>query len=217
MLALAPAIYQLAFHYKKTWKVVEKITTWSIAFVVIALLLPESFHLAGAGVFVASAFGLALPSIFERLWHAKASSIHIVSIALSLFGLVVHAMMDGAALTMGNTHLHHHIHGSSFFEMHALPIAVIVHQLPVGLFIWGLFFRKYGYTIPSLILLVSGLATVGGYLFGEEFIAPLHDNELLAYFQALFCGTLLHVVFDKHSHHIVEIHAAHHQHDHCCK
>ena len=207
MLAIAPLIYQLASHYRRTWQVVEKITSWSIGFMVIFLLLPECVHQAGFPVLLATLFGLVLPSLFERLWRAQASSIHLVSITFSLVGLIVHAMLDGAALTMGGSHLHHH-HEHSFIEIHALPLAVVLHQLPVGLFIWGLFHKKYGAKVPSIILIISILATILGYALGEEYLEPIHDHELLAYFQALFCGTLLHVVFDTHGTH------DHHDHSH---
>lgn len=216
-LLLAPVVYRWASQNPRLWTPIERLTSFAIAFIVIGFLLPESYVILDWKALLAGAFGLALPSLLERLWHHKASSIHLASLALSISGLALHALMDGAALTMDGHHHHHHHHHHdhgiehTFLHLHGLPLAVVCHQLPVGLFIWGLFSR-WSAKKRMGILGLNALGTILGYALGEEYIGPIHDSEFLAYAQAIFSGTLLHVIFDPHDpkgcHH-------HGHHNHC--
>jgi zinc transporter ZupT len=210
-LFFAPLIYGYVSAYPRVWNAIEKLTGLSIGFMVLGFLLPESVEHGGWTVLIGAGVGLCLPSLFERLCLPKASRIHLLSVILSLGGLCLHALMDGAALTMGGHSACHHDHG--FLHLHALPMAVVIHQLPVGLFIWGLFLKETDKTKPWLILLMNGLATGLGFWIGEEYLGPIHDSAVLAYIQALFSGTLLHLVFDPHSPASPEAGCHHHHHN----
>ena len=189
-LALAPIIYRYTTKFNKAWKLVDRLMRWSVIAIVVIHLVPESIHIAGYGCLLALAVGMFLPSLLERWSRAHEGRVHLASIFVSVAGLAVHAFMDGAALALPELHEHHH-HPS---DLHALPIAVVLHRLPVGLLILDLFGKRSTMALPVTLLIVNGVLTVGGFLFSTQWIVELHNSAQLAWFQALFSGTLLHVI-----------------------
>ena len=195
LFVIAPFIYTWAARYGRAWITIETLISISIVGLVALHLIPESIHYAGFNSVGFAFVGLILPSALERLWHKAAPRVHMLSVVFSMLGLVIHGMMDGAALAIPSFHDHHH-HGSHDSHVH-LPLAVLLHRLPVGLFIWS-YLRPQGLLKPVFVLSLISLSTIIGYGLAGTIVHQL-DNQLLAYFQALVAGSLLHIVFDKHT------------------
>jgi uncharacterized membrane protein YraQ (UPF0718 family) len=158
----------------------------AIGGLVIALLLPEAFSIAGWWALPLFCAGFFLPSLSENLLVRSAKPLHFSAIVLSVFAFALHVLADGAALAPGHGHDHHHHHG--------LELGVILHRLPIGLAIWWYVRPQFG-AIPALALLTMvSLGTVAGFIWAPAAMSLL-SNESIALFQAFVTGTLMHVVF----------------------
>lgn len=208
VLWLAPVIYWGASRYKGAWKTIETFTQVSVVGLVSLLLIPECIELAGFIVVVPAFFGLFLPTFMERLWVRYAVQVHYLSLCLVVFGLVVHGLMDGVGLALPHHgHGHTHSHGTGEF----LSMGILLHQLPVGLLIWNLFYPRRGKRYAMVLLFLLGISTLVGYELADGMI-EWTDERWLAYFQALIAGSLLHIVFDRHDDPASHAHTCQHQH-----
>ncbi len=214
MLALAPLIFAVASHIRLFWAILDKLTIIAVGGLVFFHLVPESYEQGGLLIFVTLLAGLTLPSLLERAWHHQAPTIHKASILIAVMGLAVHGMLDGAALVLpemmphaheGHDHLHQHIH------QHGFSIAVLGHRLFEGLFIWGLFYKRTSWHYPVFLLTCLGAFTIVGYALGETIFHSLEGTVGLSHFQAFFSGSLLHIVFDHHTHPDLRSHSTHSQ------
>ena len=168
----------------------------AIGGLVVALLLPEAFAIAGGWALSIFCAGFFLPSLSENLFVKSAKPLHFSAIVLGVLAFALHVLADGAALSSGHDHDHHH----------GLELGVILHRLPIGLAIWWYVKPHYG-VVPALSLLVLvALGTVAGYVWAPSAMALL-SSESIAMFQAFVAGTLMHVVFHSqpaladHTHH----------------
>src|SRR3546814_20230652 len=103
-----------------------------------------------------------------------------------MLGLVAHSLGDGVALSSG---------GDAHLDI-ALPLAVAVHSVPVGLLAWWLLFPVFGIWPPLLAILAMGAGTVVAYVFGPT-LGPALGATRWAWFQALVAGPLPHLVFGR--------------------
>ena len=197
MILVAPAVYFLALRYKKACKALERLIFIAVGALVVLHLLPESYEVAGWTTILAALSGMFLPSILERLWQSQARSIHLISVLVSVAGLAVHSMMDGAAIALPEHATHCH-HGHDHAHDHFLPLAVILHRLPVGILLFGMFYPKHGFQKSFGVLLFVSLMTLVGYHSALSLLSGVSE-QLLAYFQALVSGSLLHIILDQHS------------------
>jgi hypothetical protein len=78
----------------------------------------------------------------------------------------------------------------------SLPLAVVLHRVPVSLVIWWLLRPRLGVWPAALALSVEGLGTIVGYALAQQ-LAPHVENPVLNAVQALVAGSLLHVVVDR--------------------
>ena len=157
------------------------------------VLIPESWH---ALEFVAIALMLAgylIPGLLEKLIKQAAHTMHLISLLLALAGLALHAMLDGAALT---------IHQGA--AANGLAMAIVLHRFGMGLMLWMMvqpvFGRKWAFTILGFV----SLATVAGYFLSES-ILGLEDAYAMSVIQALIVGMLGHSLVhrshgEEHSH-----------------
>ena len=195
MLALAPLLYKIASHFQVFWSYTHKILVSTVTSLVVLHLLPESIRTAGWLSLVGAFAGLWLPPLLERLWSSRAHTVHLTSLLIAVLGLGIHGMMDGAALSSPQFSM-----GSQANSL-ILKWAVILHRLPAALLLWTLFYPKKGPLLPSVLLLILGLATVAGYSLGTQFLENLNDATFYYHFQALVSGSLLHIAFDTHDEH----------------
>ncbi|HSH76798.1 MAG TPA: hypothetical protein VLA09_14005, partial [Longimicrobiales bacterium] len=111
-----------------------------------------------------------------------------MALVVGLSGLLLHTLLEGAAL----------VPGPDGVEV-AFTLAVILHQIPVGLVIWWLLRPRYG------VLLAAGgvgsivLGTLLGYGLGIEVLEGVRGEGAEIY-QAFVSGSLVHVVFHQGRH-----------------
>ena len=103
---------------------------------------------------------------------------------LLLAGLGLHAAADGAALA-GAAH-----HGAE-----TLPMAVLVHRLPVGLLVWWLVGGRRRPVVAAVALVALAGATAGGFWVASQ--SPWTDGGF-ALVEAFVGGALLHVLRGPH-------------------
>lgn len=99
---------------------------------------------------------------------------------LALAGLALHAMLDGAALTID--------HGEAG---DGLSMAIVLHRFGMGLMLWmmvqPIFGRRWAFGILGFV----SLATVLGYVLSEAIIG-LEDAYAMSVIQALIVGMIAH-------------------------
>ena len=202
-LALGPALYRLFRRQEGALAALDGFMFVSMGGLIL-LILPETVDHGGWRSLVFVLMGLLGPSLLERNFHRLGQGAHWVALLLGLIGLCLHAVVDGMALgeTPGaHEHGHGHGHGDSF-----LPLAVMLHRIPVGLTIWWLLRRTLGKGIAISILALMAISTVVGFFLGVHLLDSF-TGQGMAWFKALVAGSLLHVVFHR-PHKDVETHTS---------
>lgn len=212
MLVVAPPLYHVLLRFHGYWAFTQKIITITVTSLVVLHLLPESIRMVGLPAVGLAFIGLFLPSLLERLWTAGAKRVHLFSLLLALLGLVVHGMMDGAALAASPVR-------AGQQELNLLQLAVLLHRLPAAILVWSLFYQRRGPGFPAAVLSLLGLATIVGFAWGRLAFQNLTNFAALFSFQALVAGSLLHIAFDRHEEGDAHAHAhahgdAHEPHQH---
>ena len=161
----------------------------AIGGLVLIHLLPESFLLGGWLALAGGAIGLFVPSMVEHRLGRLARKAHAIALLLGLTAIALHAFMDGLALTTADS-----LDGSG--QRHMLPMAVILHRLPVGLTVWFLLRPQYGVRTALACLALICIATTTGYASGET-VHTLMESRARGVFQAIVAGSLLHVLLHR--------------------
>lgn len=158
------------------------ITSVAMVLLVLGHLIPESLELGGYAAILAAFFGFILVSSIERMWErSRKQASRLVSI-LAISGLSAHALLDGWALSQG------HVHGQGIW----LAIGVLLHRLPMGIYLWqqgGRIHRSWKWIALALVT----AATLVGYAT-SPWLAPIGTG--LGILQGLVAGSLLHVLLD---------------------
>ena len=169
-------------------------------------ILPLSLEVAGVRAAAFALVGFLGPVWVERMMRVGGPAIHTAALG----GLLVHAIVDGVALTHSAPD-----HGSNAW---ALAMAIIVHRVPIGLVVWRLAGRTAKWRAVLTLTLLSVATFLGLTLGLPHNIA--HQSVSFACFQALVGGMLLHVVFESvlssvpHTAHHHHGHTGHHHHAH---
>lgn len=152
-------------------------------------LLPHALEDVGIAAIGVALLGFGLPGLLEKHLHRNiAKKAHIIALAVAVLGVILHSFADGLALIPTNSNV-----------SLMLPIAVICHQIPVGLTIWWLVRPQYGSKIAFGVLLTMALTTAVGFFTGNT-VVPGLDHFYISFFEALVAGSLLHVMFHRHEH-----------------
>ncbi|MEI6898170.1 MAG: permease [Psychromonas sp.] len=185
-LFLGPITYRLLKRQPGWLDLLDAFIFVTISGLVFFHILPEVLHSGGPIVLVLMAIGLLAPSWIEKYFHHVAHQAHQTTLFLGVFGLVLHAVIDGSALIVepGN------------HTAWLLALGVLLHRFPVGLTIWWLLRPQYGRKLPLIILASMSLATIAGALFADNGVAHL-DGQLLTWFQAFVMGSIMHVVLHR--------------------
>ena len=133
-------------------------------------------------VLLALAAGLALPIAVERTTRCAGGRTHRWALLAGLAGFAVHAALDGTALATLPAD-----------APVSLPLAAVLHRLPVGLAVWWLVAREIDRRAAVGALLALMLATVLGYGLGAEAAWATAGSGALRLFQAAVGGSLVHV------------------------
>ena len=185
-LALGPAAYGAARVAGQMMAALDGFVFVAITGLVVVHIVPESVHLAGWFAIVGLAVGIWLPTLIEHRIRSMARQVHAVTLVFGLVAIAVHAFTDGLAV---GTH-------AGDGEGHMLPMAVVLHRLPVGLTIWFLLRPVYGRRTATAVLVLIAAATTAGFLSGGAVLALL-ESRVWGLFQALVAGSLLHVVLHR--------------------
>ncbi|MCA9667146.1 MAG: hypothetical protein KC503_16220 [Myxococcales bacterium] len=154
-----------------------------IAVAVVALvcihILPHAVMHAGPLALLVALVGFALPVLFERSFFGSGESrLARAWTLLALIGLGLHAMVDGAALGVGDT---------------LLGSGVVLHRITLSLLIWRLVRPRFGFGAALALVGVVGGATLLGYAaHGAGLHAHLHVDGL-ALLQAFVGGSIAHI------------------------
>lgn len=163
-----------------------------ISGLVFAHILPEKFSDLGfISVFIMLA-GLLLPNLLEKIKNSRfANQTHRFTLFTALFGLVLHDVTDGLALSATLGESLNHVHDP-------LTAAIIIHRVPMGFIVWWLIKPNYGSLKAIAMITVLMLATTLGYFMGHS----LHDFfniKGVQIFESFMAGSLLHVIFHRHN------------------
>ncbi|MBI5507381.1 MAG: hypothetical protein HY903_01390 [Deltaproteobacteria bacterium] len=199
-LGVGPGIFLFADHFagKGARVVLEILTVIAVGGITVFQILPEILEVLGWMAMIPLGIGLLGPSAVERSMKSLANPAHVVVRVLVVVGLGLHEFLDGMALSAPQV--------SSAQAASALPWAVVLHRLSIGLVLWWLVRPRLGGYVAAGILAAMGIVTVGGYCTGEAVLASL-DERQFAVFEALVAGSLLHVVVHSHDHHGTAEHA----------
>jgi len=180
-LLFGPIAYRLCQRREEIYGFLDGFVLVGVAGLVLSEVLPESIQKAGPAAIGLALLGFSLPFLLERRLALLPFSPNAFFRWLMVFGLVLHQLLDGVALSkgMGQT---------------SLRLAVVLHQVPKGFFIWGMAGASTGRRLGILMIGGLCLATAGGYLLGDELLATLVDRPPLWLFQAFIGGGLLHVI-----------------------
>ena len=174
----------LFYHWLRRGGLVARTFDRFMVIVLVALLavilVPETFGHLGWVSFILIAAGYALPGLLESAIKRAARLFHLAALVLGVIGLMLHAMLDGAALAVS---------GSSAGE--GLALAIVLHRVGVGLIIWLMVAPGYGRFAAWLVLASVALATVLGYELADE-VLPLAGDDSVPVFQALIIGMIAH-------------------------
>ncbi len=178
-LLAGPFVYGLGRRNAVVERLLDALIVVAIAWIVVAHIIPEAFSAAGTIVFLALLVGMAFPFLLRRVFHLASSTAHIALLTLAAFALVLHALIDGIALSPAGGN--------------ELAIAVIIHRLPVGMAIWWTFRPAIGTTAAIVAFGLLIAATAAAYFLGAP-VAELAESRTLALFQAFVAGSLVDLV-----------------------
>ncbi|MBL9003866.1 MAG: permease [Myxococcales bacterium] len=159
--------------------------------IVLGLLLPQAYEAAGWPALPLAVVGYLSVRKIELLKHVGGQRAHKVAVVLGLLGFALHEFLDGLALAMGKGE-----HGSEAL----LPLAIVLHRVPIGLSVWWLLRRLgSGWSIAGLVLVA--LSTVLGYGVSQQIEISV-GGPALGVFQSMVAGALLHVVLHEEEGHV---------------
>ncbi|HEX4872001.1 MAG TPA: hypothetical protein VFV27_06790 [Nevskiaceae bacterium] len=189
-LASGPLLHRLAQPHPLARRWLDRAMVAAIVALLTLDAIPHSVRLGGWTSLAFVALGAFGPSLLERGLRQLRRTTHLATLAIAVIGLLLHSLADGAALapTPGNDPL-------------GLPLAVVLHSVPVSLTVWLLLLPLIGALASATVLLSMGLATLAGFLAGAP-LAEWLGGTAWAWVLALVSGSLLHVVFGRpHLHH----------------
>lgn len=179
-LFIGPLLYQWLGHGGFAAKVVDSLIIALLIVLMAFLLIPESWAALGYWSVALILVGYLTPGLLEHLIKKAAHTFHLVSLLLAMAGLAVHAMLDGAALTIDQN-------GAA----NSLSMAIILHRFGVGMMLWMMVQPVIGKIGGVAVLGFISLATIGGYLLSET-VLGLEGDHAMSVIQALIIGMIVH-------------------------
>ncbi len=205
VLAVAPAIAKLFRHHSHFEDGLAGFLLVVLGGVIFAELLPLSFQYASYWVIPVMFLGLIGPTLIEKLFQHAADSTHQITLAIGFSGLLLHTMVDGASLNEFKS-----IDSASPY----MPLAIILHRIPVALSVLWIVRPVYGLKGVSLALAGLGIFTLFGYILGVQMETAMNTFSF-SLLQAFVSGALLHVLLHRpHKHHHEHGADSHHKHNH---
>lgn len=183
-----PVLYGWLHERPEAVRLVDGFVYAAVPVLVGLQVLPSAWEHRSPTVVAALAIGVLAPALMERASHALHHHTDAVALAVGLAGFVLHTVLEGAALVPREEGVRT-----------AYALAVILHQIPVGLVVWWLLRPRYGATLAGVGVGSIAAGTLVGYVLGVEVLGSLQGESAEA-FQALVSGSLVHVVFHQGRH-----------------
>ena len=203
---VGPLLYRLLHDRPRAVELVDGFVYVAVPILVAWQVLPHAWEDRDPLAVVALAAGFLLPGIVEKASHVLADRTDNVAMVVGISGLVLHAMLEGAAF----------LPGSAPVDV-PFALAVTLHRIPVSLVIWWLICPRFGSTWAATGVGSIVLATLAGYGLGAELLSGVHSGAAELY-QAFVSGSLVHVVYHQgrhdHDHGHEDDHGHHHDRDH---
>jgi len=204
-LAIGPLVYRVAGGHPRMLSFLDGFNLTAITGLVLLAVVPEAVRLHEWAAPLFAVAGFLGPGAAERFLRSPQSGLHRIALLLGAVVISLHSVTDGAALatSAGSEPLA----SGEIADGHLLPLAVLLHQIPVGMTVWWLL-RRMGLPVVLLAFALMAAATISGYVAGGAMLATLSVREV-AWFQAFVGGSLLHVVYHRIEprHHCTEDHA----------
>ena len=179
-LFIGPLLYQWLRRGGFIAKAFDSLIVAALVVLMAFLLIPESWAQLGYWSIALILSGYLVPGLLEKLIKKAAHTFHLVSLVLALVGLALHAMIDGAVLTV--------VSGEANSN---LSLAIVLHRFGVGMMLWMMVQPAFGRRAAFAVLGFVALATVGGYLLSEIMLG-LEDDYVISVIQALIIGMIVH-------------------------
>lgn len=176
-LFIGPALYQWLRRGGLIARAFDSLIVAVLIVLMAFLLIPESWSALGFWSLALILTGYTVPGVLENLVKKAAHTFHRISLVLALAGLALHAMLDGAVLTMSADS--------------SLPLAIVLHRFGVGLMLWMMVKPVFGKRVAFGVLGFVSLATLGGYLL-SELVLGLEGDYTVSVIQALIIGMIVH-------------------------
>lgn len=193
-LVAAPAICRLIAGSAKTHQFVDGMIFVSLGGLILFEIIPASFEHAGWPALAFAAAGILLPGLSEKYLAHRAQQLHFGTFVLGAVCIILHAATDGAAIRLDE---HHH-------ASLALSVGVLLHRIPVGVWIWQTFGTAGKWRLATTLLALIAAGTLVGYSAAHWF-TDVVSSYPVAWFQAFVAGTLIHAIVHRlhgtHSHH----------------
>jgi len=188
-----PLLYQRMVNARKVADRLEWLIVGVLILLVVLLLVPDILEPLGPAASLLLIFvGYVLPGLLEKLIKRAAEGLHVASLILALFGLMLHALLDGAGLA-----------SSELQSGAGLAVAIILHRFGVGLMLWLIMEPAFGRRVAWLTLFAIAAVTIIGFEFSERFL-PFAGVGLIAGVQGVIIGTIIHSLIHRghvHRHH----------------
>lgn len=182
-LGVGPLLYTLARREPRALAFLDGFVLVSIAGLVLLEVMPGAVRAGGGWSLLFLALGLFGPTLLERAFRRAEREAHILALGLAVAGLALHALADGVVLAPDRGDW-------------ALPLAVVIHSLPVGMAVWWLLAPHFGAGPPLLALAAMGAGTILGWSYGVS-LSELLGAQAWSWVQSLVAGSILHVVFGR--------------------
>lgn len=189
---LGPVLYRVLHPHPRAVNLVDGFVYVAVPLLVAWQVLPHAWDARSVTPLLVVGAGFLLPALVERVSHALARRTDDLAILVGLSGLVLHALLEGAAFAPRAEDVED-----------AFALAVILHRIPVGLVIWWLIRPRFGQGAAALGVASLVFATLGGFALGSELLTGAHGPGAELY-QIFVSGSLVHVVY----------HQGRHDHDH---
>lgn len=195
-LALGPILAGLLHRRSELHGVLDGFILIMVGGLALLHLLPHARESIGAWCLLWAVVGALLPLYAERRLHRRRGGESAGVLWLAMVGLILHASLDGAALAAAQ---HTTAHADMIGEHWSLPMAILLHRLPVGLLVWWSVRPRLGTPVAVALLAAVAGATFVGYR-ASSFLLPLAEGPVSGILISLLAGGLLHVVLDHHHH-----------------
>jgi len=179
-LFIGPLLYQWLRHGGLIAKAFDSLIIALLILLMAFLLIPETWSELGYWSVALILSGYLVPGLLEQLIKKAAHTFHLVSLLLALAGLALHALLDGAALTIGQND-----------PASSLSLAIVLHRFGVGMMLWMMVQPVFGKRAAFAVLGFVSLATVGGYLL-SELVLGMEGDYVFSVIQALIIGMIVH-------------------------